>query len=111
MFPENAAALSTGASNENMVSADVPVIALTVITAVESHGYMLHFPLATGHAVRHASDVELIHDTVRHATPPSAAVGDPYVTPNDSPVTVTLVPPLVAKFGVLPRFALATGAS
>jgi hypothetical protein len=43
MFEENAAALSTGASNVNIVSTDVPVIAFTVITAVGSHGYILHF--------------------------------------------------------------------
>ena len=72
---------------------------------------MLHFWLATGHADRHASVVELVHDAVRHATLPSAAVGEPYATPNDSPVTVTLVPPLVARLRVPPRVALATGAS
>ena len=93
----------------NIVSTDVPVIAFTVITPVGFHGYMLHFRLATGHADRQANDVELIHDVVRHAILPSAAVGELYTMPNDSPVTVTLVPPLVLRFG--PRVALATGAS
>ena len=95
----------------NIVSTDVPVIAFTVITAVGSHGYMLHPPYPLRFVVRHASVVELVHAAVWHATLASFAVGEPYVMPNDSPVTVTLVPPLVGTLGVLERIALATGAS
>ena len=59
----------------------------------------------------HAIVMPDVPDAVRHEAPPSLAVGDPNAAPNDSPVPVTLLPPLVARLAVLPRVALATGAS
>ena len=58
----------------------------------------------------HATVVPDVHGAVWHEAPPSLAVGKPYAVPNDSPVPVTLLPPLIARLAVLPRVALATGA-
>ena len=87
-YAENAAALSTGASNVNSCSA------LTVTTAVVSHTCIPHFVLAPGLLDRHASVVELIHDVVRHGLLPSTADGEAFDMPNDSPLTVTHDPPV-----------------
>ena len=96
--------LVRGASNVNKAPVDVPTIRPTVIATDVDSMFMLA-PDA------HASVVALIHAVVWQPPLASLAVGELYIMPNDSPVTVTLVPPLVATLSVLPRVALTTGAS